>query len=318
MRRVHRALAICVAASSLLALIAYRGPETWLPVALLRYGPPLLPLLPLLVGVGIALAGRAWRLGLAALALTLLGAWALLPLRWHQARAERPAWTLLAWNVEKYDRGVTGVLETIGPIQADVICLTEAGDYFWHEDEAHKPNLLDASLHDYHRVAAGEIRVYSKLPVLEEHVYPLEHGEAGRPLVEVVVSTPRPIHVFCMHGPPSYAMLHLRGTGPLGSWSAWARQRQAHADEVAAHLPKDAAVILAGDFNCAEACSLWSTVALTDAWNEVGRGLGATMASGQRVDRVLVATDLVTELLGVHVQRQNASDHAALVTTFAR
>jgi endonuclease/exonuclease/phosphatase family metal-dependent hydrolase len=223
-----------------------------------------------------------------------------------------PAWTLVAWNIEKYERGVDGIAATLQPLDADVICLSEAGSYFWHRAPERETAGLEAALAGYQAVGAGELRVFSRLPVLSSREHPLTHGEEGRPLLEVVVATPAPVSVFCMHGPPSYALDRLAE----GNWPAWSERRQRHAAEVQALLPQDAAAILAGDFNCPEAAPTWDHVPMHDAWQQKGSGFGWTMATGHRLDRVFTSPAVRTK--SIRVVRTAASDHDALLATFTR
>lgn len=317
-RRLRWLLAACLGATALLLLLASHGPESWLLVGLLRYGPPWVPLAPLLLALLLLVRARALCRALLLVAALCLGGAQSFSLRLAPSMPAAPrssSWTLLSWNVEKYDRGVQGIAELIRAADADVLCLTEAGSYFWHTDAAHRPEALDASLVDYERIAVGEIRVYSRLPVLSTRVVPLEHGEAGRPLIDIEVATPAAVHALCMHAPPTYAWEHLRGRAS-GDWSSWAAQRRAHADEVTRHLPANLPMVLAGDFNCPERCGLWSSAGLHDAWTDVGRGFGASEATGQRVDRIMLSASM--QSTHIEVLRTRASDHYALLATIPR
>lgn len=307
----QRAGVACLLLGALIVGLAWLGPDAWRVVALCRYGPPWLGLVPL-VGAVVAL-GRTRRRVALGLVVLFAAAVLCLPLRLPPppAATPLPTWTLAAWNVEKYEHGVSGIVATLRHIDADVVCLTEAGTYFWHDDPEQRPERLDAALPDYEAVVAGELRVYSRLPVAAVHTHPLQNGEEGRPLLQVIVSVGhQDFSVFCMHGPPSYALQKVHS-----DWPAWSAQRQRHAAEVASLLGSGH-IVLAGDFNSPEAAPTWRDLPMQDAWKLRGSGFGWTMATGQRVDRIFVSASVRTQSL--RVVRTNASDHDALVATFTR
>lgn len=300
-----------LATAALGAGFARLGAESsWL-VALLRYGPPWAPLVPLAVVVLASAWDRAWRWALFAAGALVAAALWLVPIGLGSPRpAAGPTWTLAAWNVEKLDHGASAVAAELRALDVDVMCLSEAGDYFWHTDPDQQPAQLELALADYRVVTSGELRVLSRLPVLAETVHTLSHGEPRRPVLEVTVATPTPVHVFCMHAPPSYVLQRA------SDWASWSAERRAHAAEVLGFVVGVEPALLAGDFNCPEASSLWRSAPLQDAWSEVGRGFGWTTALGSRLDRVLV-----TESVGLRrldVVRMHASDHDALLATFER
>lgn len=324
-RRDRRDLVLFASAPlSALALhmLATRGDEEFLLIALLRYGPPLLPLAPMgLIALVFALR-RRWRWLLALTLLALPITVRLLPVR-LAPRAHRPrgGWRLMAWNVEKYDHGVRGVISVIRRADPDVICLSEAGRYFWHPDALRRPEPLDQELAEYTLIDAGELRVYSRLPVLAHAVVPLRNGEPTRPLLHVTVDA-RPDHeaseaqtaveIVCMHAPPTYLRTYF------DVWAPWSRTRRAHAQEVCAALPRGA-VVLTGDFNASEAAPTWSCLeplGLVDQWTRVGSGLGVTTAHLQRIDRAF-ATD-AAKARAIEVFETDASDHHALLVDFER
>jgi len=233
--------------------------------------------------------------------------------------AEGQPLRMMTFNVEKWSHGTNAVAETIRGQHPDVVCLQEAGKYFWLKRPDQTPAALVKALPEYRFVAAGEIMVGSRLPVTAWQKVPLPPGPESRPAVIATVDLHgRAEHVVSVHLMPSGFDQILREPGTRGL--RFVREenaaRMAQATVLRTALQSVPPPFVAGgDFNAqpqTRVCRLL-TDRFRDAFDEAGRGFGYTLTAtfpASRIDHLLLG--------GVHARRAFvpnvlASDHRPLV-----
>ncbi len=261
------------------------------------------------------------------------------------AAAERTTLRVAAWNIAKGTFGLEDVARGIDALDADVVCLSEAGSYHWltDVDSARLPSLLEDR---FTLVGTSEVRALVRrgVTVLSTTEHPLPPGPASRPLLVLQVqksSLPSGVDVRADvdAGVVSVACLHLmpkllfqsssvdRGAAENGSWpeiaaAAWQQGRQLR--DVVKALPRP--LVVGGDFNnVAHGAIVGGLVelglrdALRDAWGvdwgDGGAGPFTTTFSdalrGKRIDHLLVSDDVGTR--DAHVVDLGGSDHRPVV-----
>ncbi len=142
--------------------------------------------------------------------------------------------------------------EMLRKLQADLIFLQEVQDLHSRHSERLAANqgqmefLADSVWQDY---CYGKNAIYpaghhgnallSKFPIIRTHNQDISaHGSEQRGMLHAEIAVPdweQPLHTICVH---------------LGLFARWRRQQlSAIADYIRAHVPADAPLIIAGDFN---------------------------------------------------------------------
>ena len=159
--------------------------------SLLTYAPQVLFVIPTAVLLFIGLGRRdrtATSINVVALGFCLF---ALVGLRCRVTAAHRTAGATLrvmTFNVEKWSHGTAAVAAAIRDQDPDVVCLQEAGAYFWLTRPDETPGALQKALPHYRFVASGEIMIGSRLPLIGSWMAPLPwpgsaaggHRDTGR------------------------------------------------------------------------------------------------------------------------------------------
>lgn len=286
----------------------------------LAYAPPLALVLPPLVVATIALGARAWRGmvagGLAALFAAFAWGRPALPVPRASAGEGRPL-VVATYNVDKWLHGVPAVSGAIRGLDADVVCLAEAGAYDWQAFDG--PSRLAQSLEGYKVVGEGELRVATRLPVIATRALSIAPGPASRPLVEVIVRWEgRELAVYAAHFVPTLLGSRWdesRGNAAGGDLADIARVRLAQA-----HVARDALAarsgpaVLCGDLNAPPASAPVRAIAevATDAWS-AGAGFGFTSPAPGAYVRLDYVFARGLAPVRADVSEALASDHFAVV-----
>lgn len=208
-------------------------------------------------------------------------------------------------NLNYLNPTVLGAFDEIDTASPDVIVLQEVTPQGWAALEA--SSVVEAYPH----------RVLDARPGVQGSVilsrWPLEGdvrwiGEW--PMTEARVETPRGM----------ITIVNVHVVPPLSSSGSqlWARQLEELHELAAGHAGP---LILAGDFNATDqhkGIARLDASQLTDVFDEVGSGLGATWPAGRfrlpllRLDRVYVSADI--EAVAVRTGRALGSDHLPVIT----
>jgi endonuclease/exonuclease/phosphatase family metal-dependent hydrolase len=298
---------------SALLLLRRFGPYEVLPVGMLVHLPDAgwcaLFALPLLVLLGF----KAWRPMLAFLVFAVACSVHVARPAMNLAvtRAERNL-VLVTYNVEAWSHGASAVHRVLAAADPDVVCLQEAGDYFWRHQADQKPSALYQRMPGYQPVGRGEVWILSRLPVLRSETVelPMQYGDRPLLLAEVEFRGKR-VAIGCYHGLPSFILAPSARQVP-----GWAPTANAKAEQLSvlarATLPASTApIVFAGDFNFPGYSAPFAALLKThdDAWDRAGFGLGYT-TEVQRIDRIFVPRAVAVRR--IDVLPEVASDHHAV------
>lgn len=263
-------------------LFAFSRVESVSPGVVLAYAPPITLVVPPVVVAVAAAFSRGFRgAAFAAFAAAFAAvAWGRPSLPLPAPAAEGRPLVVATYNVDKWLHGVPAVARAIADLDADVVCLAEAGAYDWQAFDG--PKELEQSLKGYTIVGEGELRVATRLPLRGSRSRSLAPGPPSRPLVEARVEwRGREVAIHAAHFVPTLIGQRWdesRGEAAGGDLPAIARVRLAQADVARAALVEAAgAAVLCGDLNAPPASApirRLSEVA-TDGWS-AGRSFGFT------------------------------------------
>ncbi len=228
---------------------------------------------------------------------------------------------IAAWNLAKGTLGTSAQLrDGLAALDADVVCLSEAGRYEWLPDFAVE-GLARAM--GFVVVGEGEVRALVRQAPASVRSIPLPPGPSRRPLLVVELEhAGRSWRVGCLHLMPRLFFESEsvdRGEAHRGSWSViaaavWAqgkRLRTVVDHEARAGQPID---VLAGDWNH-QAFGRVVGGLVTDGYvDAIARDEGPTFGQlvwAKRIDHVLVHDRVA--LRGAHIHRLAGSDHATVV-----
>ena len=281
--------------------------------ACLTHCPPLLLIVPALVGLVVAIVLAAWR----AVAVGVVTTWlTLFPLGGCALGSAGPQAShelaIVSYNVEKWTHSGAALGQLMAQVKPDVFCLQEAGSYAWVPQMSAQLAAFQAKVSGYEVIWADEVAIGSRLPILGRNVVPLPLGPKSRPMLEVVVAA--------FGGTPvSVLSVHLVYTGhfarSFSGLTAAAQARRAQAIRVVDYARTlTRPVILCGDLNADFRSAAVAQLAthFRDAWQERGFGLGFTLPAGlasRRIDYVFARNLEVTR---TEVLAATASDHAPL------
>lgn len=303
----------------LFLLERFVGEQNWL-VTLATYAPQIVYAPVTLVLLLAALARRNRR----AVAVNIFAAvflvFALLGLRLHLPNHAPADLRVMTFNVEKWSHGTAAVAEAIRGQKPDVVCLQEAGQYFWLTRADQTPKALERAMPEYDWTASGEIMVGSRLPVIARKVHPLPPGPEERPAVEVVVKVNgKRVSVVSVHLIPSQFDNVFREPGKATKFYIEAANaaRQAQAQRLLDEMrPIAYPVVIGGDLNAQPqtlVCRQLTDV-YADAFDEAGNGFGYTITArfpATRSDHLLLGPGVRARTAFVPVV--HASDHRPLV-----
>ncbi len=292
------------------------------------YAPAEMHVTPPLLMALVALATRRWL----ALAITfgslLFVSFVLLGLRFGgkaPSAGSGRSIVVLTYNVDKWAFGGRSIAQSVKSRSPDVVCLQEAGRYWWLKNPDLEPNAFETELEDYAFVGEGENRVGSRHPIKEVHVESLAPGPAARPLIDAVIEIDGlEVSVISVHLIPTLMNVSWsedRGDAAGGDLAKIGSVRRRQAERLVEYVGRlGRPAILCGDFNALPRTLPIRTVerALEDAWASRGSGFGFTSPSSfarSRIDYVFVRGLVVRE---VDVAELGTSDHHALVATLAR
>jgi endonuclease/exonuclease/phosphatase (EEP) superfamily protein YafD len=296
---------------------------------LLQHTPSAVPLLLSALPLVVHCLRRNWPSAIATLAAALLGIPLLAP-----STVVRPVQSpmslksprtlrVMTFNVEKWSHGATAVAAAIRAEDPDVVCLQEAGDYWWMRGADENPQALFANMKSYVHEGRGEIWILSKWPIVAFQAVALAQQEGERPLVMGVVQLPSSqtrLTFGCLHLLPAH-----RFGGAQAPWAVTAAARATQVRDIAksANAPDftgsgrtQGIDLLLGDFNTPDTSTLLEPLLAThsDAWSEAGSGIGFTAPVGfpmQRIDRVLAGP--AAHVQSAHIGKLAASDHYPLI-----
>ena len=97
-------------------------------------------------------------------------------------------------RLKVWSHGTAAVAAAIRSQYPDVVCLQEAGRYFWLTRPDQTPQSLEKTLPEYRFVASGEIMVGSRPPLIGSWMVPLPGPEA-RPAVIATYAKGRRVNV---------------------------------------------------------------------------------------------------------------------------
>lgn len=239
----------------------------------------------------------------------LLGSVSLLPyVLPNHAGHTTPTGSLLAFNVHTANEQKAEVLALITQTQPDVAALLEVDDIWMDALKALEPAYP-------HTVAEARpdnfgIAMYSKWPILDQHIHHFGPGEL--PTIEVTVQTPDgPLTIVATHPPP-----------PAGREMTEMRNGQIR--ELTSHLRTSRAsqpLIVAGDFNATPWSSVFArfkTIGLRES--ALGHGIHTTWMSSMPwlaipIDHVLVSESI--QIAEHRVLPACGSDHNAVFVRFS-
>lgn len=303
----------------LFLLERFVGEGNWL-VTLATYAPPVIyaPFTLVLLLAALARRNRP-AVAVNVFAIVFL-VFALLGLRLHWPDASPADLRVMTFNVEKWSHGTAAVAEAIRGQKPDVVCLQEAGTYFWLTRADQTPTALERAMPEYDWTASGEIMVGSRLPVIARKVHPLPPGPEERPAVEVVVNVGgKRVSVVSVHLIPSQFDNVFREPGKASSEyiNAANAARMAQVRRLLLEMrPIANSVIIGGDLNAQP--QTWVCRRLTDvyadAFDAAGNGFGYTITANfpaTRSDHLLLGGGV--RALSAFVPVVHASDHRPLV-----
>lgn len=236
-----------------------------------------------------------------------------------------PVLRVAALNLAKGGEASDEVLgRSIAALDADVVCISEAGDYDWRPEFDVRGM---AARHGFTVVGDDETRALVRAPLLASRIVPLAPGPARRPLVMVdVAGRGAVVRIACVHLIPP--LLWQRDSVDLGAASGGgpgavvaARAAQGHA--LAAVLDEAHVDVVAGDFNVVSWGRLLRDLGdhdYSDALADQGF-LSATFTPftwllGRRLDHILVRSTL--RQVASAIVDDVGSDHAAVFVDLAR
>jgi endonuclease/exonuclease/phosphatase (EEP) superfamily protein YafD len=308
-------------------LVGRYFPERWAMTVAATYAPAEMHLAPPSLIALVAFAARRWRA--LVIALVALG-FAVVVLAGFTisgpsgSSGSDRSFVVLTYNVDKWAFGGESIASSVKPRSPDVICLQEAGRYWWNKDPNVQADAFEKGLPDYRFVGEGENRVGSRHPIKEVHVEPLPPGPAARPLVDAVIALDAgEVHVVSVHLIPTLVSVKWsedRGDAAGGDLGQIEDVRRRQAERLVEYVGKlGRPTILCGDFNAPPRTVPIRTItrALEDAWASRGNGFGFTSPASfarSRIDYVFVRGLVVRD---VEVAELETSDHHALVAKLA-
>ncbi|MDP2344272.1 MAG: endonuclease/exonuclease/phosphatase family protein [Deltaproteobacteria bacterium] len=272
----------------------------------------------------LAALARNPRAAAVAAAGVVVVAWAFMGLQ-TGSPSDRPRdLRVVTWNVAKWMHGADAIAAGLRAIDADVVCLQEAGAYHWLRDPQAQPSTLAAAMAGYAVVHEGELMVLSRLPVRSRRARAIPPGPTRRPLLEVDVDVKgTSVAVFCVHMMPTLWRVKDsidRGEAHDADLRGILDARLAQAEQVQEIVTSSSSPsVLLGDLNSHPHALVGTTLRgeLVDAFAAAGRGFGFTLGPEwprARYDRVLVKG---VEVRRAVVDSSAASDHFPLVADVA-
>jgi vancomycin resistance protein VanJ len=288
--------------------------------SLLTYAPQVLFVIPTSVLLLIGL-GRRDRTGTAINAVALgFCLFALMGLRCCVTAAPRPEGATLrvmTFNVEKWSHGTAAVAAAIRDQDPDVVCLQEAGAYFWLTRPDQTPRALEKILPHYRFVASGEIMIGSRLPLNGSWMATLPGPEARPAVIATLDVRGRRVNVVSIHLLPADYDDAIRQQGRRRFVRNQNAVRMAQVwtlRNMLGGLPGP--FVVGGDFNAQPQTRVCRALTehYVDAFDAVGRGFGYTNPATfpvTRIDHLLLGNGVRARR--AFVPNVIASDHRPLV-----
>ncbi len=295
-------------------------------IALLVYAPQhAFAVLPLVLGL-IAMCKRRFAIvGLNGATLLVWAIWLFgwnVPLQSLKIRNDTAYEVrVMTYNVQRGERGLPGLLDTIAQQRPDILCVQESQDptpkRFSFPGDA-----LQAHLQGWHHARGGDVMTFSRFPLLSQRVWPL-HDE--RRVLETTWQTPGgKVRVLNVHIAKSDTEKELqeRNFTAFGA-QIFANARRASRTrldqlpqiETAIESDQNVPLIVAGDFNSPPRGPFYRALTshLADAWKQGGWGNQATFPSRWPlfgIDHIFLRGARVKRAFA---PRSLASDHLPLV-----
>lgn len=298
----------------LLPLLWWKLGERFWPLILLRYAPPVLFLLPILLLLLTQRDRRVWAGG------ALLGLFCLfilmdcqLPLR---SRAGGGL-SVISYNIRAGLAGPRDIAEYLASRNADIICLQEARAPL-SNPKVDPIDEISQRLQGYHMARGGkrgELVIYSRYPILSSAERDIELSHALEAIVSVEGREVRVLTLHLMTGDPRGQLKEGR-SGRFQWVNVTAESRRVQFDALAQLLEAaDTPTLLTGDFNTPPRSAGHTLLSrqMQDCFREVGAGPGLTYRSDiplWRIDYIWASPDLTP--LTCTVGSSKLSDHKPL------
>lgn len=297
--RFHRVLrgftvAYAVILTVLLIAMEWRA-ESWLPLALLSFAPPVLFALPLAILIPFTMGAKQWRLcGVQAACLGLLG-FVFMTCRFHKPKTTA-ALTLITHNVGQGNRAAFA--DSFPAEKPDAVLLQDVARADYRETEYRRryPSYRNRGVAQFILLTPHEIEsvgpvnepLWRGKPVAARFV--IKVGERSVAIYSVHLPTPRKAltHVFSPRVALEMLWLSKAPTDGFSSYREWLDARIALARKLAGVFEKEPLpFVVGGDFNMPDHGIVYHTFAnrLTDAFAASGRGWGMTFP-GTRDGRI--------------------------------
>lgn len=239
-----------------------------------------------------------------------------LPLGYRRDRDIR----VISYNIAHGQINLEGIIEDLQKINADVICLQEAGKGD-HEKNAWAETIAQ-KLGGYTSIQKSNNAVLSRLPMRHVHTIEAPTKWPTKEFPEVIVTTPKgDVRIISVHMEPSwFGSLPAGKKGFFEVTNKVVRDRRLQADLLLerVQLSKEP-VLLVGDFNGPPYTEIPRRLdnELIDTFAEVGVGCGMTLLSSmpyQRIDYAYAKGLIPTR---AEVINSGASDHMPVVFEYS-
>ncbi|HLO97505.1 MAG TPA: endonuclease/exonuclease/phosphatase family protein [Fimbriimonas sp.] len=236
-------------------------------------------------------------------------------LRFPLGYREERDFRILSYNIAHGDISLPGVIEDIRKVNADIVCLQEAGK--GDKERAAWAQSIAAEL-GYQSVQKSNNAVLSRFPMRLEHTINAPTKWPTKEFPEVVITTPKgDVRLVSVHMEPSWVGgLPPRLDGFIPTINKVVKDRRAQAEQLLerVRMSKEP-ILLVGDFNGPPYTEIPRKLdkELIDTFAEVGVGCGMTLLASLPYQRIDYAYAKGLTPTRAEVISSGASDHQPVV-----